>query len=115
MKARAAALVLGVTIAVLASSSGAGSGQTPMRSEQTTIVRVYYPNLATSNKIIISFQAQLMETNYAEGYHILEATQEDIQKLLAAGLRVEKDETWTGPGSFSETPPEAEPAPTLDP
>lgn len=112
MKTRWIVLLVGATIAVLATSSGAVSGQTPEPTPRTTIVRVYYPDLATRNKIIISFEAQLMETNYEEGYHILEVTAGDIERLLAAGLRVEKDDTWTGPGSFCEIPPEeTEPTP----
>jgi hypothetical protein len=115
MKPRAVALGLGIVVAILASSSGVASGQTPEPSERRTIVRVYYADLATCNQIIIAFEGQLMETNYAEGYHILEVTPEDMQKLLAVGLRVEVDETWKGPGSFSEIPPEAEPTRTPNP
>jgi len=39
----------------------------------------------------------LLETNYEQGYHIMQVTQEDIARLLAAGLRVEPDKTWVAP------------------
>jgi len=53
------------------------------------IVRVYYPNLAIGNKVLISFKAAMIETNYEEGYHLMEATQNEIDLLIEAGLRVE--------------------------
>jgi len=62
---------------------------------QTAIVRVYYPSQKTGNKAIISFEPQLLETNYGKGYHVMKVTQEDIDRLTAAGLRVERDDTWT--------------------
>jgi len=62
---------------------------------ETAIVRVYYPSQKTGNKAIISFEPQLLETNYGKGYHVMKVTQEDIDRLTAAGLRVERDDTWT--------------------
>ena len=62
---------------------------------ETAIVRVYYPNQKTGNKAIISFEPQLLETNYGKSYHVMKVTQEDIDRLTAAGLRVERDDTWT--------------------
>jgi len=62
---------------------------------ETAIVRVYYPNQEVSHKIIISFEPQLLETNYGKGYHVMKVTQEDIDRLTAAGLRIELDDTWT--------------------
>ncbi|SHO48978.1 M14 family zinc carboxypeptidase [Desulfopila aestuarii] len=62
---------------------------------ETAIVRVYYPDQRTGNKTLISFEPQLLETNYAKGYHVMKVTQEDIDRLNAAGLRVKLDNTWT--------------------
>ncbi len=97
-------LILGAAGAMLAGGCGAVPDQatepTLPLPPRTPIVRVYYDDLATRNA--------------AEGYHILKATDEDIARLLAAGLRVEKDDNWTGPGSFAETPPE-EATPTAGP
>ena len=68
---------------------------------ETAIVRVYYPNQKIGNKAIISFEPQLLETNYGQGYHMMKVVQEDIDRLIAAGLRVELDDSWT------QTQPEA--------
>jgi hypothetical protein len=62
---------------------------------ETAIVRVYYPNQKTGNKAIISFEPQLLKTNFGKGYHVMKVTREDIERLTAAGLRVELDDTWT--------------------
>lgn len=61
---------------------------------ETTIVRVHYPNQEIGNKAIISFEAQLLETNYGKGYHVMRVTREDIDRLTAVGLRVEPDDAW---------------------
>jgi carboxypeptidase T len=62
---------------------------------ETAIVRVYYPNQEMGNKTIISFEAQLLETNFGKGYHVMRVTREDIDRLSAAGLRVVADDAWT--------------------
>jgi carboxypeptidase T len=68
-------------------------------------VRAYYPDDATRIKIFISFEAQILETNYEQGYHVMEVTQRDIDRLQAAGLRVEKDTTWAPPPVIQSLPP----------
>ncbi|MCB2149595.1 MAG: carboxypeptidase [Deltaproteobacteria bacterium] len=68
---------------------------------ETAIVRVYYPNPEMGNKTLISFEAQLLETNYGKGYHVMRVTREDVDRLTAAGLRVVPDDAWTA------SPPEA--------
>jgi carboxypeptidase T len=76
-------------IAVLSGSLVlADSGPSAPASDKV-IVRVYYPNLKIGNKVLISFEAQLLETNYEEGYHLMEVTQDEIDLLTEAGLRVE--------------------------
>lgn len=77
---------------------------------ETAIVRVYYSNQETGNKAIISFEPQLLETNYGKGYHVMKVTQEDIDRLTAAGLRVELYDTWTPtqPESLDVAPKETD-------
>ena len=77
---------------------------------ETAIVRVYYSNQETGNKAIISFEPQLLETNYGKGYHVMKVTQEDIDRLTAAGLQVELDDTWTPtqPESLDMAPKETD-------
>ena len=58
---------------------------------QTRVVRVYYPDDITRNRILISFESALLETRYEEGYHLIEATQADVDKLEAVGLTVKED------------------------
>ncbi|MCS5637581.1 MAG: M14 family zinc carboxypeptidase [Myxococcota bacterium] len=55
------------------------------------IVRVYYSDFATGKRILISFEASLLETNEVAGYHVLDASDTTISRLQAAGLRVEED------------------------
>jgi hypothetical protein len=107
MRPKSAFLALIIAVAVLSSSSASSSGQTVVPSApagQTTIARVYYPDLATGNKVLISFEPQLLETNYEAGYHVMEVTQEDVDRLAAAGLRVEKDEAWEASAAVAALP-----------
>ncbi|MEE3328441.1 MAG: M14 family zinc carboxypeptidase [Myxococcota bacterium] len=66
------------------------SASSPDPSE-TKVVRVYYPDIPTRNRILISFESALLETRYEEGYHLLEATEADVEKLEAVGLVVKDD------------------------
>jgi carboxypeptidase T len=97
MKSRSVLLALIAAIVLLSSGSFSSAGQTSAPAGQTTIVRVYYPDLATGNKTLLSFEPQLLQTNYEAGYHVMAVTQEDIDRLEAAGLRVEKEVTWVAP------------------
>jgi len=58
------------------------------------VVRVYYSDEETSAKILVSYEVQKLETNYEEGYHVLELTKSEIENLLKTGLRVEIDSEW---------------------
>ena len=71
---------------VVAPSFAQSSGES-----KHTIVRVYYPDVATGKRILISFEASVLETNQSGGYHVLDANDTAIARLLAAGLRVEED------------------------
>jgi carboxypeptidase T len=104
VKSTRIAWILIVSLAALCGSYGALASPSPEppgpRGEscaETSIVRVYYPDLDTRNEILIAFEPQLLETNYQQGYHILKVTAEDIRRLEAVGLRVEPDETWVAP------------------
>ncbi len=80
----------------LLSSAMASDGDAPVLAPgETAVVRVHYPNQAMGNKTFISFEAQMLETNYGKGYHVMRVTREDVDRLTAAGLRVVLDEAWT--------------------
>jgi len=103
MKPKSVTLSLLVAMIIVASSFVSASAQPAVPTAavgETIIVRVYYPDLDTGNKVLISFETQLLETDYEEGYHVMEATQEDIDRLRAAGLRVEEDDAWVAPLSL---------------
>ena len=62
---------------------GPGDGPT----DDTLIVRVYYPNLDIGNRVLISFEPWIFETDYEESYHLMKVTQKEIDLLTAAGLQ----------------------------
>ena len=66
-------------------------------AQATFFTKVYYPDKDTSIKIQISFEAQIIETNYQENYHILELTQAEINRLKNDGLLVEVVPNYQGP------------------
>ena len=98
MKQRSVVAVsLCIVVAILSTGIvSAGNGTTPPPGTPT-IVRVYYPDLATGNHVLLAFEPWLLETNYEEGYHILQVTPTEIDRLVALGLRVERDNTWVAP------------------
>ena len=56
----------------LLSSAMASGGDPPVLAPgERAVVRVYYPNSEMGNKAFISFEAQLLETNYGKGYHVM--------------------------------------------
>ena len=79
---------LGLALALLGASLYVPevSADTP---EDLRIVRVYYSDVATRSRIIVSFEAALLETRYEDGYHVLEVSQADLEKLKAAGLKTQ--------------------------
>lgn len=82
---------LAVIIAVLSGSLALANEQgdsTDRCTDDTTIIRVYYPDLDTGNKVLISFEPWMLETNYDEGYHLMKVTPREIDLLTDAGLRV---------------------------
>jgi carboxypeptidase T len=78
------------TIVALLSGSFAVANDGPNGgyTDDTVIVRVYYPDPDTGNKAFISFEPWIFETNYQEGYHLMKVTQREIDLLTDAGLQV---------------------------
>ena len=74
-----------ICMAVGLASTGMAGNDTPpvLAPGEKTVVRVYYPNTEMANKVIISFEAQLLETNYGKGYHVMRVTREDVDRLTA--------------------------------
>jgi len=83
-----------MAVGLFSSAMAAGDNPPVLAPGETAIVRVYYPNQAMGNKIFISFEAQMLETDAGNGYHVMRVTREDVDRLTAAGLRVVLDETW---------------------
>ncbi|MFL2935493.1 MAG: M14 family zinc carboxypeptidase [Myxococcota bacterium] len=86
--------LLGVLLLVALNWGGPAEAASP---QETRVVRVYYPDDAMRNRILISFESALLETQYDEGYHLLEATQADVDKLEAAGLAVKEEPFYQPP------------------
>ena len=59
-----------------APSAAQASGESKHR-----IVRVYYPDVTTARRILISFKASVLETNEPGGYHVLNASDVTIDRL----------------------------------
>lgn len=45
------------------------------------VYKAYFPDLKTARKAAISFHGQLLESHYADGYLIMELTDEEMEKL----------------------------------
>jgi carboxypeptidase T len=54
------------------------------------IYKAYFPSTELARKAAISFHGQLLESNYAGGYLVLELDGDDITKLQAFGVRFER-------------------------
>ncbi|HSJ53824.1 MAG TPA: M14 family metallopeptidase, partial [Anaerolineae bacterium] len=90
-------ITLCVLVALLMGSLVPVTGHPVLAANGRTIVRVYYPDLAMGNNVLLAFEPQLLETNYEAAYHVMEVTQVEIDRLVALGLRVERDEAWRAP------------------
>jgi carboxypeptidase T len=101
-----AATVVLVSIAVLSGGLAwvqGGQTDSPERADPPSearlqggpgIVRVYYFDPTLGNQLLLSFEAQLLETNYEASYHVMQLTPHEIALLIRAGLRVEADPRW---------------------
>lgn len=52
------------------------------------IVKVYFTDAKSYSDILISFDNQILETNYEEKYHVLELTSSEIEQIRRAGYQV---------------------------
>lgn len=102
------ALLMGCLISVLWAASSPAKTTLSLAPGETAVVRVYYADPATGRKLIKSFGGQLLQTRYGRGYHVMEVTQTDIDRLTAAGLRVEADRDWTPEALIDAEAPETE-------
>ncbi|MCW9066766.1 MAG: M14 family metallopeptidase [Ignavibacteriaceae bacterium] len=68
-----------------------------LESSYKQVVRVSFPDRYTANKIFISFEGMILETNYQEKYHIMEVTPYEMALLTDAGLEFEIETKWTPP------------------
>ncbi|MGD8998112.1 MAG: M14 family zinc carboxypeptidase, partial [Anaerolineae bacterium] len=108
------AFSLSIVLALLSGGLVSTWGTAPPTPGDRAIVRVTYPDLDVGNRALISFEPWLLETNYQAGYHIMEVTQEQIDRLVAFGLRVEEDDTWMAPAVLSSLPVGIESIPGYD-
>ncbi len=84
---------LATVVALLSGSlslanDGPEDGASDGHTDDTVIVRVYYPDRDAGNRVLISFEPWIFETNYEEGYHLMKVTQKEIDLLTDAGLQV---------------------------
>jgi len=59
-----------------------------MERAQTGLYRAYFPDLATGRKAAISFHANLVESNWKQGFLVLELDGHEIAALHGFGFRV---------------------------
>jgi hypothetical protein len=101
MNAKKLFVILLAAVAVLAGGFAPAFGQPAqpfaIPPGETAIVRVYYPDDAMRIAVYLGFEPSIYETNYKDGYHIMQVSQPDLDRLLALGLRVERDTEWTPP------------------
>lgn len=64
------------------------------------IVRVYFPDRYTANKIFLSFEGMILETNYEKKYHIMAVTPDEMDLLINTGLKLEIDKKEIPPASL---------------
>ena len=83
-----------ILVALLTGSFASARGNSAPAAPGPVIVRVYYPDRDLGNKVLLAFEPWLLETNYEAGYHVMQVSQEEIDRLVALGLRVEKDDKW---------------------
>jgi hypothetical protein len=97
---RTAILIALLAVLIAHPNDGASARDDPVAPPaQATVVRVYYTNSGEKNKLLISFKAQLLETNYEDGYHLMQLTEREAQQLSRAGFRVQADPGYRPPPS----------------
>ena len=88
----AIAFALCALIGPLAQAAAEPSTIELLEQEKQTdnIYKAYFPSLAIARKAAISFHAQLLETDYAGGFLILQLDNAEIEKLRPFGFRFER-------------------------
>jgi len=93
-----------VTTALILPGLFGGNGltlaDTASGNPKKQIVRVYFPDRYTANKIFLSFEGMILETNYEKKYHIMAVTPEEMNLLTDAGLEFEIDSKWIPPSQL---------------
>ncbi len=56
---------------------------------EKAVVRVHFSGQKMGNMILKSFEARMLESDYGKGYHLMLVGQEDLDKLIDAGVAVE--------------------------
>jgi hypothetical protein len=81
-------------LTVLSSDLARAEDDQPVPPAQLDFVRVYYADPDQRNKLLLSFQAQLLETNDEDGYHVMQLIPPEIDRLKNAGFHVQADPEW---------------------
>ena len=77
-------------LAVQAADSPQTLYQLLEREKQSTqIYKAYFPDLETARKAAITFHEQLLESQYAAGYLVMELDAKDMDRLRPFGFRFE--------------------------
>jgi len=87
-----AALCLAVSAFPAASADDHGADMRALRVQEklrTNIYKAYFPDLATARKAAITFHANLLESQYDNGFLVLELTPQEIATLRSFGFRIE--------------------------
>ena len=87
--------MLAATVFVAPSCAAPDNAQTryqliEQEKQSVNLYKAYFPNVELGRKAAITFHAQLMESNYAGGYLILELDAADMDKLRGFGFRFEQ-------------------------
>jgi len=110
MSASRLLLVLAVVAAILSTGLVPALGQAvssvpPVLPDgETAVVRVYYPDDASRIDLFLAFEPQVLETDYRAGYHVMQVTQAEIDRLAALGLRVQLDTAYSAPPIIDPLP-----------
>lgn len=100
MKFKSIVVSMCLALALLTGSLPVVSGETRFPAapaDATIIIRAYYPDLTTGNRVLMAFEPQMLETNYTAGYHVMQVTLDEIAQLESLGLKVVRDSTWSAP------------------
>ncbi|RQP23079.1 carboxypeptidase [Albitalea terrae] len=92
LSAAVAALLLAVSAVPVVSANDHASEMRVLREQEkqrTNIYKAYAPDARTARKAAITFHANLLESNYDEGFLVLELSPQEIATLRSFGFRIE--------------------------